>query len=437
MALIVSSLCILAHRPLQRQCSARATNPVPKAFRSMYRKTVNSGEQIRVTMGPGQVVDEYPKNRYQRRATLVPLARPANYFDIPAATTVPGDVKLFPLGRRSHDRLRSGQLGPLLAGPMARPLAENHRRRIAQVGVGIEEADQTQMTAVPMCEAGQGVGAVTAVAREDELAVGEPVDQDSQHLLHQFRGRLVPPPLPAVFFLGQVQRHQQRQRPSTSGKGDPDKHGQGDPLVPPAVGGEGVSGTDRVAMATLAVNVLAGVLLDGVVASQFDGALGYKPGEDLLGKTTCQRPRGPAVAGEDAVITAGVSRSQRAQTAEQVGDGVSPQSQDRGEGKEDESVMGRMRESWFDGVKDSTDLFGQLVVNPIDLPPRRTSFSGLLASRCTALVAELFLGLPLAGTVGYSGHGSLLVRDAAPGRYLPSQQGGLPSENPKKRQKSS
>src|SRR5208337_2370148 len=96
------------------------------------------------------------------------------------------------------------------------------------------------------------------------------------------------------------------QRPSTSGKGDPDKHGQGDPLVPPAVGGEGVSGTDRVAMATLAVNVLAGVLLDGVVASQFDGALGYKPGEDLLGKTTCQRPRGPAVAGEDAVITGGV-----------------------------------------------------------------------------------------------------------------------------------
>jgi tetratricopeptide (TPR) repeat protein len=95
-----------------------------------------------------------------------------------------------------------------------------------------------------------------------------------------------------------------------------------------------------------------------------------------------------------------------------------------------------MRESWFDGVKDSTDLFGRLVVNPIDLPPGRTSFSGLLASRCTALVPELFLGQPLAGTVGYSGHGSLLVRDAARGQYLPPHQGGSPSENPKKRQKS-
>src|SRR5208283_5465860 len=29
MALIASSPCILAHRPLQRQCSARATNPAP------------------------------------------------------------------------------------------------------------------------------------------------------------------------------------------------------------------------------------------------------------------------------------------------------------------------------------------------------------------------------------------------------------------------
>ena len=35
-----------------------------------YRHRQIGGEQIRVTMGPGQVVDEYPKNRYQRRATL-------------------------------------------------------------------------------------------------------------------------------------------------------------------------------------------------------------------------------------------------------------------------------------------------------------------------------------------------------------------------------
>ena len=155
--------------------------------------------------------------------------------------------------------------------------------------------------------------------------------------------------------------------------------------------------------AILAVDVLAGVLLNGVVASQFHGTFGYQPSENLLGKKACQRPRGPAVTGEDTVITAGVSRSQRAQTAEQVGDGASPQSQDRGEGKEDESVMGRMRESRFDRVKDSADLFRQLVVNPVDLPPSCTSLLGLLASRSTVQVPELFLGQPLVGTVGYSG----------------------------------
>src|SRR5208337_3418551 len=41
MALITSSPCILAHRPLQRQRPAGATNPAPTAFRSLYRKTVN------------------------------------------------------------------------------------------------------------------------------------------------------------------------------------------------------------------------------------------------------------------------------------------------------------------------------------------------------------------------------------------------------------
>ena len=96
--------------------SSRCSSPGIGLDDPRYRHRQIGGEKIRVTMGPSQVVDEHPKNRYQRRATLVPLARPANYFDIPAATTVPGDVELFPLGRRSHDRFRSGQLAPFLRG---------------------------------------------------------------------------------------------------------------------------------------------------------------------------------------------------------------------------------------------------------------------------------------------------------------------------------
>src|SRR5271157_2838881 len=74
----------------------------------------------------------------------------------------------------------------------------------------------------------------------------------------------------------------------------------------------------------------------------------------------------------------------------------------------------------------------RLDISPVELIQARNSTKDQKPSLTTPL-----WGLPLAGRVGYSGHGSLLVRDAAPGRYLPSQQGGLPSENPKKRQKSS
>src|SRR5271157_1799209 len=73
----------------------------------------------------------------------------------------------------------------------------------------------------------------------------------------------------------------------------------------------------------------------------------------------------------------------------------------------------------------------RLDISPVELIQARNSTKDQKPSLTTPL-----WGLPLAGRVGYSGHGSLLVRDAAPGRYLPSQQGGLPSENPKKRQKS-
>ena len=115
---------------------------------------------------------------------------------------------------------------------------------------------------------------IVAIARDDELPLGEPAQQHPEHLSHQLRRSLVPSLLRAVRFGGLVQDDQQGQGPSPGGPGDFDEHGQGDPLVPPAVGSEGMSGPDRVAMAALAVDVWARVLGDGVVAGQLDGALG-------------------------------------------------------------------------------------------------------------------------------------------------------------------
>ena len=170
---------------------------------------------------------------------------------------------------------------------------------------------------MPMREAGQGVRAIAAVAGEDELAVGEPMDQDRQQLPHQFRGRLVPPrrgrgraagsaawswpwpwslaltlalslaflalapgPWPSGLLGAAIQRHQDRQRPGPGGEGELDQDRQDDPFVPPAIGGEGVGRAHRVAMTALAVDLGAAVLVDGIVAGQEDGPVGDPMIED-------------------------------------------------------------------------------------------------------------------------------------------------------------
>ena len=76
--------------------------------------------------------------------------------------------------------------------------------------------------------------------------------------------------------------------------------------MPPAERGERAGRADRVAVAALAVDAGAGVLGDGVIAGQGDGALGDEPGEDDGEEPACQGPGGPAATREDVVIAGGV-----------------------------------------------------------------------------------------------------------------------------------
>ena len=46
--------------------------------------------------------------------------------------------------------------------------------------------------------------------------------------------------------------------------------------MPPAIGGEGVGGADRIPMAALAVDLRAGVLRDGVIADEGERALRHE-----------------------------------------------------------------------------------------------------------------------------------------------------------------
>ena len=87
-------------------------------------------------MGPGQVVDEYPKNRYQRRATLVPSARPAKERDV---NNFPIFLKLWyqVLGsKRDKEGCIMDTYAPRIERMMKRlyeSLAEDDRRRYAAI----------------------------------------------------------------------------------------------------------------------------------------------------------------------------------------------------------------------------------------------------------------------------------------------------------------
>ena len=168
-------------------------------------------------------------------------------------------------------------------------LAAVGRRRLEQVGLGVELADQAQPLAVAVAEPGDLVGPVGRIADEDEPAVGEPAEHQPQQPDHVLGRGAMPVPLAAVVLLGAVQGDQDRQGPGADGEGEADQDGEHDPLVAVPPGGEGVRGADRVAMAGLAEDVGAGMGDDRVIAGQDDRGVGGEERDDVPGQGQARR----------------------------------------------------------------------------------------------------------------------------------------------------
>ncbi len=221
----------------------------------------------------------------------------------------------------------------------------------------------------------------------------------------------------------------------------------------PAEGGERVGGTDGVAVTPFAVDLGAGVFGDGIVADDLDRALGNKPSQDGGDVPACQPASGPPAEGENAVITAGVARGQGAQAAEQVGDGASAHGEDGGQGQHDEALIGRSGQGRGQRLEDGVDRLGELAIEPLELASAQAGLTSPLAAlfpgepflaasaqvrRLGTLMvrgpdglARFFRGQPLAGSAGYTGHGSLLGCDGKVGSYPSLHRGGPPPWNPK------
>ena len=203
---------------------------------------------------------------------------------------------------------------------MGGPRADDHRRGRIQLGIRDEPADQRQPAAMPVREPCHLMAAIATITGQGETPVREPVQEHGDQLAEQLRGGLVPAlmlliPLPAA-----IQRHQHRQGPGTVGEREADQDCQDDPLVAPAIGGVAVGGADGVAMAPLAVDLGAAMLIDGVIAGQRNGACGDEATQDQIGQAVSHGPQRPAAPREDAVIAGGMAGSETADGAEQIGD---------------------------------------------------------------------------------------------------------------------
>src|SRR4051812_31585149 len=162
----------------------------------------------------------------------------------------------------------------------------------------------------PSSRTGQFVAGKATVGCAEEGPLGEPATQQEQQLSEELRRGLVPAVVLLVVFFAATEDDEDGQGPETLGEGKADQDGQDQPLVPPAEGREGVAAADGVAVAAFAVDLVAGVLIDGVVGSQEDGACTDEVVEDPAGQGAGEPPRGPAAVGEDAVIIGGIAGSQ-------------------------------------------------------------------------------------------------------------------------------
>ena len=100
-------------------------------------------------------------------------------------------------------------------------------------------------------------------------------------------------------------------------------------------------------------------------------------------------------------------------------------------GEQGEAVVGGPCQGRREGLEDGMDRRGEVVVVVRHLPARGAGLSGLASVVVSDGVAALRRGQTLAGLLGYTGHGSLLVCDVRVVPYPPLHQGGSPRRNPK------
>src|SRR5262249_30514871 len=158
---------------------------------------------------------------------------------------------------------------------------------------GVEAADAGGVGHPPGYPAGQLVAGEAPVGRQEELAVGGPAAEHQHGLQQALGGRGGSPGGLLVLLVGGAEGGGDWQGPPGAGAGDGDEDEDDQPLVPPAEGGAAVAGTDGVAVAALAEDPLAGVLIDGGGGGEVDRPCRDEAVENPAGQAASQGEEGP------------------------------------------------------------------------------------------------------------------------------------------------
>src|SRR6516225_2202979 len=205
-------------------------------------------------------------------ARLVPAAGAGHDLDPTAAAAIPAyGQPLSPTVLHSLSRFGQG-----LALDTWSAFAGVGRWRLEQVGLGVQLADEAEAVAVAAYKAGDFVRAVGRVADEEEGSLGKLQQHQPQKPAHELGRSTVGTVSSVVVLLAVIEVHQDGQGPRARCEREGDQDSEYHPLVTVTPGSVSVGRANRVAVTALAVNLLARMAIDGVIADQSDDALGQQ-----------------------------------------------------------------------------------------------------------------------------------------------------------------
>lgn len=221
-------------------------------------------QRLRLLLAFG-ISDQYPAQRHDRLAFMVPHGRTRRDIDFRPVSRIPGHLGARPHGRRVLDPLgKRGLALPLLA--RTSPLPRRARRcGIVEGGVETKTGDHRDRSLEPAAAGQQMQSGVGLVGHRDDVARGQPAPQQHESLAPPRAHALVPKSVLGVVALGGRKERQERQRPHALDPGDPCQEHDADPAQPLRLDEKRPAATDRIAVDALGADLRASAALERLV----------------------------------------------------------------------------------------------------------------------------------------------------------------------------